>query len=375
MQYLRVSLHKKKEEKKRTAREERERRVRLPEDVEKGEERSASEDNSSNKKTRSTTAAMFALRSSPSSLVCDLRNTLLPAEGGFQLSAPRPRRASVRLGFDIYYAGADGGEADGGGLGSGGGGSAFSPAVSDYAGVFEVGDPARARESMNNNIGGEPLRPSGLVEERAPRYDDADHCVGGNGRREGGFLAAAAGTGERGAVGGSGAPGAFALDDHGEGDGPEDEGGLEEDFLFEMEGLKEANQDEGMRVVPNGSSSGRTGVGGAGWGAAAAATAAGASFSHRGAGGRGEAGASSGNALRKVHGTPPTHASPSSPSAGEKQHTGTGRGHVGGGAAVATGAPGVGGGGVALRKPRVMAPRGTRCIGGGMYRLRLSTSC
>ena len=308
---------------------------------------------------------MFALRSSPSSLVCDLRNTLLPAaEGGFQLSAPRPRRATVRLGFDIYYAGADShphGEADSGLDGGGGGGSAFSPAVSDFAGVFEAGDPARARESMNNNFVGE--RPSGLVEERAPREDDI--YLGGNnnnnGNRDGGL-----GGGEHGAMAGDGAAGPVAVDDDdGEGSVEGDDGGLEEDFLlFEMEGLKEDRQQErGMRAAPNGGGDGgRTGS--EGWGASAiAGAAAAAAASERGAGGRrGEVGAAP---PRIFHGTR-TYASSPSPSSPS--------GEGGTNKVAATGAAGVGGG-TTLRKPRVIAPRGTRCIGGGMYRLRLSTSC
>eukprot|EP00752_Nemacystus_decipiens_P010902 g9690.t1 len=311
---------------------------------------------------------MFALRSSPSSLVCDLRNTLLPAaDGGFQLSAPRPRRATVRLGFDIYYAGgAENHEPDvglsGGGGGGGGGGSAFSPAVSDYAGVFEAGDPARARESMNTNFLGERPSVSDEDDERAPRGAQEDNDLGGSGHRGRGFL------GDRGhgaeTRGGAGAP--AALDDHDEGGAQGDEdGGLEEDFLFEMEGLKDERQQErGMRAAPTG---GGGGGGSGGWGAAAASAA-----SDRGARGRrgevvvaGGGGGGGAAAPPNFHGTP-TYASslcPPSPS-------GRGKG-VG---AVATGAAGLGSG-TTLRKPRVIAPRGTRCIGGGMYRLRLSTSC
>eukprot|EP00903_Cladosiphon_okamuranus_P016628 g15336.t1 len=327
---------------------------------------------------------MFALRSSPSSLVCDLRNTLLPAaEGGFQLSAPRPRRASVRLGFDIYYAGgADGhysGEADGG---TSSGSSAFSPTVSDYAGVFEAGDPARARESMNSfgaaaAAGARPT--TGLVEEQAPRHDD----LGGN-RRQGSRLAA--GTEER-RRSSAGVDGVVARDDHEE-SSPEEEGGLEEDFLFEMEGLKD--EERGMRVSNGGSRTtggGREGGGGEseGWGAsaiagatAAAAAAAAAAASNRGAGSRGEVvgGGAAAPGNFNFHRTPTTYASlspscaGSSYAGGEKQQQ-----QCVGTASMATGAAGVGGGGTALRKPRVIAPRGTRCIGGGMYRLRLSTSC
>lgn len=309
---------------------------------------------------------MFALRSSPSSLVCDLRNSLLPAEGaGFQLSAPRPRRASVRLGFDIYYAGggANGsGESNGGdcGLGGSGGGGAFSPAVSDYAGVFEAGDPARARESMNNNnFGAEHQQ-----QRAAPRAGD-DFS---DGRYDHRFSQApAAGVEEEqergGAVGGV----AFSGDeDDGSSLAEEDDCGglLEEDFLFEMEGLKEEEQLErqhdgsGMRVAGNG----RSGTS-EGWAAAAATSAAAAvavASSSRGTGSRVEGGGS-GSSPRNFYGTP-TYASPGAGAAGGE------RKRVGGVVAA-------GGGGTALRKPRVIAPRGTRCIGGGMYRLRLSTSC
>ncbi|CBN79275.1 hypothetical protein Esi_0196_0035 [Ectocarpus siliculosus] len=113
---------------------------------------------------------MFALRSSPSSLVCDIRDGWA-ATSTAVLSAPRPRRASVRLIYPHYdsppaaaaddRAAAAGGD-DGGSVSSGGR-SAFSPAVSDYAGVFEAGfDPAQgvARRGRRRRRGGNQPRPA-----------------------------------------------------------------------------------------------------------------------------------------------------------------------------------------------------------------------
>ncbi|CAM9682092.1 unnamed protein product, partial [Hapterophycus canaliculatus] len=226
---------------------------------------------------------MFSLRSSPSTLVCDLREgwASTSTTAAVHLSAPRPHRPSVMFGFDVSYDGVSAGSgvgADGVGLGGSGGSStrgAFSPAVSDYAGVFEAGfDPAQVRASMTKKVV-EVETASTARDSRMAQPRGLGGACGGIGGRGWPDLDGEACAVERG-------PLADGEDDYDDGDeeegdgqgydaiGRNDQDEEETDFLFEMEGLKElppATREEVRENDCRGSGGGGACAGGAasGW--------------------------------------------------------------------------------------------------------------
>ncbi|CAN0008294.1 unnamed protein product [Pylaiella littoralis] len=373
------------------------------------------------------------LHPSQTSLVCDLRGAVAAEAGmnfGQQLSAPRPRRQhSVRLGFDIYYGGTTATTAatnhvgdklvDGG---SGGGSntssrSSFSPAVSDYAGVFEAGfDPAQVRASMNRVVEVdppeqmEPQSPLGLAGNHHPEDEELEEgpaCATGSRR---GPLSHLQEINRQQQLHQGGRLVRGATEEESAGEGEEDE---EIDFLFEMEGLKEPSvehfqhhhQQQHMRGRIDNTNNGRGAGGGGGGGgcwsyaaaAAAATTAAAAAAAgvvaagdnKRGIAGvadRREESRSRGGDGGDMHtlqeqqldGATTTQVTSYRNNSSSIMPTSPGGASATGklAAAAAAAASTAGGGcGTALRQPRAIAPRGARCVGGGMYRLRLSTSC
>lgn len=296
---------------------------------------------------------MFGLRSSPSTLVvpCSLRGAVTAEAGmGFaplRLTAPRPKRAVMPV---MYYDAVSG--SGGGGIGIGSGGQGYSPstaAVSEYAGVFESGcDPAQVRASLicgsrrsaTRVTQAQAASPSPLVEEaEAP---PAPLSLSGGGQPRG-------------------CKGRGRADDD-----------QDVDCLFEMEGLMrddgraeeeeeltEKNVGESRRSEIRGGMSAHAGTPPhVGHSVEPAAAGAGAGAVTEPAPARVDGG--SGGVASTAWGG---WGAPSLAVSGEKAAG------VGGGGGVSNKAPPL------LRTPRVMAHPGRRCIAGGMYRLRLSTSC
>lgn len=281
---------------------------------------------------------MFSLRSSPSPLVvpCSLRGAV-NTEAGMtfaprRLTAPRPKRVVMPL---IYYhneVGVPGnGNSSTGNGGSNGGGHDASAALgsspSTYAGVFESGgDPAQVRASLNHGSrrsSATPVHHSKLAsqnhhEERV----DRDNVQAGTHQL---------GTGE------------VRADDG------------DTDCLFEMDGIKDSAVDaeaSSYSAIVCGVTGGRD-----------ADPTVNVNASDEAA--RGCASASSANSIaggdqpvigREVPGT-----ADMASMCGEKQVAVKSKGSTTS---------------QHLRQPRVIGPGpGRRCIGSGMYRLRLSTSC
>lgn len=274
--------------------------------------------------THNGTTTMFGLRSSPSTLVvpCSLRGAVTAEAGmGFaprRLSAPRPKRVVMPI---MYYADVVGASAGGGGTGLGYSPAAGPPsaAVSDYAGVFEAGcDPAQVRASLHR--GSKPVETSvaraPLEEEETTPASSVAYNHGGRG-------------------GGGGGGGRSVFDD-------------EADCLFPMDGLKDSVPDRAGGVCSGG-------------GIAAAAGGVGIDGGMSAAVGKTTTpivAVAAGGGKRSVHA--PAATPPTAPR----------------GAAVEKSAVYRGATMHQRRASRVIAAPGRRCVaGGGMYRLRLSTSC
>ncbi|CAM9672066.1 unnamed protein product [Ectocarpus sp. 8 AP-2014] len=341
---------------------------------------------------------MFALRSSPSSLVCDIRDGWA-ATSTAVLSAPRPRRASVRLIYPHYdsppAASADDRAAAGGddyGSVSSGGRSAFSPAVSDYAGVFEAGfDPAQVRASMSKEVvevgqAGAPAAAMAAEEAAALVVEERRaFAAGGGGARDcrewrdgddGAGISRGQHAAARSSAAALAAGGGVAREEEDSSSCCEEE----EDFLFDMEGLKDATIED--QLEDNNNSNRRDSSGSSSMRAAAAAAAADYYGYSRG-GGWGTTTAAAAAAVpvevKGRNGGASCRGVVPQQQEGTTARTAAGRGlspaaAAGGGATREVSYAGFKGAAL-LRTPRVIAPRGTRCVTGGMYRLRLSTSC
>lgn len=308
---------------------------------------------------------MLGLRSSPSTLVvpCSLRGAVAAEAGmGFaplRLTAPRPKRAVMPIMYYDVVSGATGSAGGDRGGGDSSGGLGFPPtaaavydlgAVSDYAGVFEAGcDPAKVRASLNRGshrsstpVSSPPAPraagPNAPVEEDdEPEEDDSAvfHAVAGT-------ASLAEGRG-------------FEDDDIG--------------CLFKMDGVRDDVRAE------NGRGSGSVHDDGEGMRASEAAMyrqQPNPSVMAVGAAGRAEGRAAASVAVEAGQGPMPLYsaaAGGAAVSSSSTLHAGGGGGAGGKMASVYKGTT------AQLRTPRVIAPPGRRCVAGGMYRLRLSTSC
>ena len=331
---------------------------------------------------------MFGLRSSPSTLVvpCSLRGAVTAEAGmGFaplRLSAPRPKRAVMPI---MYY------DVVAGAAGDGGAGSVdYSPgtaAVSEYAGVFEAGcDPAQVRASLNR---GSRRSATPVLEAQASQ---AVVAAPSNGKTTAGALEA-----ERDIATPSVTPCYDEEEEEGGGGGGFDD----EDVgcLFQLEGVKEERYDHsnrrgvvdddiGKNISTSCRSSSTRGRQSAGGGmsahvrrstapsapirfAPAPAVACSARPSHgRSSPAPGRLGpdlnsGDAGEADRRAMGMRP-RAGLRAPAAASPEKIAPTTG---------AGPPAVFFKPTTLRTPRVIAPPGRRCVSGGMYRLRLSTSC
>lgn len=305
-----------------------------------------------------------------------------------RLSAPRPKRAVMPI---MYY------DVVAGAAGDGGAGSVdYSPntaAVSEYAGVFEAGcDPAQVRASLNR---GSRRSATPILEAQASR---AVVAAPSNGKTT--TTAAAALEAERDIATPSVTP---CYDDEEEEDGGE-EGFDDEDVdcLFQLEGVKDERYDNNNRrgVADDDTSKNIS-----------SSSSCCRSSSNRGR--RSEGGGMSAHVRRSTGPSAPIRFAPapvvacsarpsyvrSSPAPGRRGPD-LNSGDAGEGDRRAMGmrpraglrappaaapekiAPTTGSGPpsvffkpTTLRTPRVIAPPGRRCVSGGMYRLRLSTSC
>lgn len=253
-----------------------------------------------------------------------------------RLSAPRPKRVVMPI---MYYADVVG---TGAGLGYSPVMGSSAAAVSDYAGVFEAGcDPAQVRASLNRGRAPAAAAAAGVeasVVSRAPLEEEettpTQHSTGA-------YY-------DHGGRGGGG--GASAFDD-------------EADCLFPMDGLKDS--------VPERAGGVCSGGGGGGGCTTAAAGAVGLDGGDIMSAAVGKTtttttvvavAASGGGAKRALH-APVAAAAPPAASL---------RGSVADKSAVYRGTtPNH----HRTRASRVIAAPGRRCVAGGMYRLRLSTSC
>lgn len=281
---------------------------------------------------------MFSLRSSPSPLVvpCSLRGAVNTESGMTfaprRLTAPRPKRVVMPL---IYYhneVGAQGnGNSSTGNGGSNGGvhdaSAALGSSPSTYAGVFESGgDPAQVRASLNHGSrrsSATPVHHSKLASQNN-HEERVDHDTAQGGTHQVGAGEARADDGDT-------------------------------DCLFEMDGIKDS------AVDPEASSYSAVGCGVTGRDADHLTINVNASDEAA----RGCASVSSVNSIagghRPVIGRDIPGTSDLAVVYGEKQVAVKNKGPTAS---------------QHLRQPRVIGPGpGRRCIGSGMYRLRLSTSC
>ena len=299
-----------------------------------------------------------------------------------RLTAPRPKRAVMPIMYYDVVAGAAGG---------GGAGTVdYSPstaAVSEYAGVFEAGcDPAQVRASLNR---GSRRSATPVLEAQASQA-----VVAAPSNRKTTTTGGAAIEAEREVA----APSVTRYDDE-EGRGreeeEEEEGGFDDedvDCLFQLEGVKEERYDSNNKSVveetrSNNGFSKRGGQSAGGGMSALVGRSAAPSAPSRFA--PTPAVACSARPSRGRASPAPGRRGPdlNSGDAGEGDRGAMGmrpraglRAPAAAAAAEKIAPTGAGPSAVffkatTLRTPRVIAPPGRRCVSGGMYRLRLSTSC